>query len=187
MTLNLITRRLQISPVTRNDLVDIHELHSLPEIDRYNTLGIPEDISETRQILTDWIAKQKTENCKQFTFKIELAQPHAFLGLIGLKLKTEKFKSGEIWYKLHSNFWNKGYATEALSALIKFGFNDLRLHRIEAGCAVENTSSIRVLEKVGMTREGRKRQVLPLISGWSDNFEYAILASDFNQINNESA
>jgi hypothetical protein len=52
------------------------------------------------------------------------------------------------------------------------------LHRIKAGCAVENIASIKVLEKVGMIREGRGRQLLPLKSSWSDNFQYAILETD---------
>lgn len=54
----------------------------------------------------------------------------------------------------------------------------LKLHRIEAGCAVGNIASIKVLEKAGMIREGRLRQVLPLKSGWSDNFQYSILETD---------
>ena len=66
----------------------------------------------------------------------------------------------------------------ALKIIINFGFDDLKLHRIEAGCAVENIGSIRVLEKVGMNLEGRKRQNLPLKNGWSDNFEYAIVSSN---------
>ena len=62
--------------------------------------------------------------------------------------------------------------------MIDYGFDKLNLHRIQAGCAVENTGSIKVLEKVGMKREGRGRQILPLKSGWSDNFEYSILETD---------
>ncbi len=62
--------------------------------------------------------------------------------------------------------------------MIQFGFKTLKLHRIEAGCAVENHASIKVLEKAGMIREGRGRQILPLKSGWADNFEYAILENE---------
>jgi RimJ/RimL family protein N-acetyltransferase len=62
--------------------------------------------------------------------------------------------------------------------MIDFGFDELNLHRLQAGCAVENVRSIKVLEKVGMIREGRGRQILPLKSGWSDNFEYSILETD---------
>ena len=67
---------------------------------------------------------------------------------------------------------------ESLKAIISFGFETLKLHRIEAGCAVDNIGSFKVLEKAGMIREGRLRQVLPLKTGWSDNFEYSILETD---------
>ncbi len=83
-----------------------------------------------------------------------------------------------MWYKIHPVYWNKGYATETLIAVINFGFDHLKLHRIQAGCAVDNTGSIKVLEKAGMTREGRGRKILPLVTGWSDNYEYSILESD---------
>ena len=89
-----------------------------------------------------------------------------------------KFQNGEVWFKLHPDFWGKGYGTEALKLILDFAFGDLNLHRVEAGCAVDNVGSARVLEKAGMIKEGRKRKVLPLKTGWSDNFEYAILDTD---------
>jgi [ribosomal protein S5]-alanine N-acetyltransferase len=49
---------------------------------------------------------------------------------------------------------------------------------VEAGCAIGNTGSIKVLEKAGMKREAHTRQLLPLKSGWSDNYGYAILSTD---------
>ncbi len=49
---------------------------------------------------------------------------------------------------------------------------------MQAGCAVDNIGSIKVLEKVGMIKEGRGRQLLSLKNGWSDNFEYSILETD---------
>ena len=59
--------------------------------------------------------------------------------------------------------------------MLQFGFFELQLHRIEAGCAVENVASIKVLEHVGMIREGRKRQILPIRGEWIDNYFYAML------------
>ncbi len=70
-------------------------------------------------------------------------------------------------------------ATEALERIIQFGFEDLKLHRIEAGCAVNNIASYKVMEKCGMIREAHRRKLLPLKSGWSDNYEYAILEEDY--------
>ncbi|SHG19470.1 GNAT family N-acetyltransferase [Flagellimonas flava] len=182
MDIKLQTQRLLLSPISLSDLEKIHELHSLPETDRYNTLGIPESIVQTEELIKGWIEKNTNGDANCFTLKIAHVESQEFIGLIALNLGAPKFKIGEVWYKLHSDFWKKGYATEALNKILEFGFRKLGLHRIEAGCAVENLGSIRVLEKVGMTREGRKRQVLPLKQGWSDNFHYAILESDFKNI-----
>jgi len=77
--------------------------------------------------------------------------------------------------------WGKGYASELSKTLIQFCFNTLNFHRVEAGCAVDNAASVKVLEKSGMKRKGRRRQTLPLSGGWSDNFEYAILDTDNTQ------
>lgn len=156
----------------------IHTLHSLPETDAFNALGIPESIDETLSVIEPWIAENQKGEVKNYTWAIELKEGQVFTGLIALKLGNKKYKSAEVWFKLNSAHWNQGYGTEALQTLLRFGFDELELHRIHAGCAVENQASIRLLEKVGMSREGRKRQVLPLKTGWSDNFEYAILASD---------
>ncbi len=161
------------------DLDKIHELHCLPETDKFNTLGIPETIHQTEDIIKNWIEGNNQEERKNFTFKVELSASKSFIGLISLNLGKPKFQNAEVCYKFHSDFWNKGYATEALVRILDFGFSEQKLHRIEAGCAVENIGSIRTLEKAGMMKEGRKRKVLPLKDGWSDNFEYAILESDW--------
>jgi [ribosomal protein S5]-alanine N-acetyltransferase len=178
MKIKLKTNRLNIKPISLLDLEKIHELHSLPETDKFNTLGIPQDLEETKKVIRDLIEENNSGQNQNFTFKVELKENSSFIGLISLNLGKPKFRNAEVWYKFHSDFWNKGYATESLNAILDFGFGELYLHRIEAGCAVENIGSIRTLEKVGMTREGRKRKVLPLKDGWSDNFEYAILSTD---------
>ncbi len=53
-----------------------------------------------------------------------------------------------------------------------------RLHKVEAGVAIGNIKSIRVLEKTGMTREGLRRKILPIRGEWVDNYHYAIVESD---------
>ena len=174
----LHSTNLFIRLVQQSDLSDIHTLHSLPETDEYNTLGIPNDLDETKSIVNEMVQNNKKMAKTNLTFAIELKNSRQFIGLLGLKLGAVKYKSGEIWYKLNSQFWNKGYATEAVKQIIIFGFDNINLHRIEAGCAIQNIGSIRVLEKAGMIKEGRKRKVLPLKSGWTDNYEYAILDSD---------
>ncbi|MFB9052483.1 GNAT family N-acetyltransferase [Formosa undariae] len=177
-SIEILTDRMRLRLIELSDLNAIHQLHTLPETDEFNALGIPKNSDETKRTIEPWIAENKRDSIKNYTFAIENRLDNTVLGLFGLKLGNEKYKRGEVWYKIHSDYWNKGYATEALKAVIQFGFENLKLHRIEAGCAVENIGSFKVLEKSGMQREGRLRQVLPLKSGWSDNFEYAILETD---------
>lgn len=169
----LKTGRLILRPVTDQDIEDVHLLQSLPEITQFNTADIPATIMETEVVLSSWISDPN-----HLVFALETIDHKEFIGLIGVKLGREKYRNAEIWFKIYSEFWNKGFTTEAVKRIIRFGFEELKLHRIEAGCAVENTGSIRVLEKAGMLREAHTRQALPLQSGWSDGYDYAILDSD---------
>lgn len=63
----------------------------------------------------------------------------------------------EIGYVLNPDFHGRGYATEAAKRVIDFGFTELNLHRIEAKFMKENTASLHVMEKLGMTLEGYRR------------------------------
>jgi RimJ/RimL family protein N-acetyltransferase len=174
----LKTERLILRPITLLDLDYIHELHSLKETDEFNTLGIPEDIEETKLLLEKWVFENNKALPTNFSFVVGLNTGNQIIGLIGINLGKVKYKNAEVWFKFHNDHWNKGYGTESLNEILRFGFNDLNLHRIEAGCAVGNIGSIKVLEKAGMIREAHTRKLLPLKSGWSDNYGYAILSTD---------
>ncbi|WAC02348.1 GNAT family N-acetyltransferase [Lacinutrix neustonica] len=176
--IKILTTRTSLRLIEVYDLEAIHNLHVFPETDKYNALGIPQNIKETKSIIEPWIEAHRVNEIKNFTFKIKTHVNEEFIGLFGLKVGNKKYNRAEVWYKIHPDYWSQGYATEALKAVINFGFDTLKLHRIEAGCAVDNVGSFKVMEKAGMIREGRGRQVLPLKSGWSDNYEYAMLETD---------
>lgn len=175
----LKTERLNIRELELKDIINVHELHSLPETDEFNTLGIPETIQETEKLLLEWLNDQNQQPRKSYVFAIDLKDDKKFIGLIAINLGKKNYRTAEVWFKLHKDFWNEGYTTEALMKLLDFGFNHLQLHRIEAGCAVDNIASGKVLEKVGMTREGIKRKKLPIRGEWKDNYFYGILEEDF--------
>jgi ribosomal-protein-alanine N-acetyltransferase len=175
----LKSNRLVFNQVTTSDLENIHALHSLPETDRFNTLGIPETIQVTEKVIAEWLAKQNSNPRASYIFCLSLVDTNQFIGLIALNLGKANYRTAEVWYKIHPSHWGKGYATEALTQILDFGFNNLKLHRIEAGCAVENIASSQVLEKVGMSKEGMKRKILPIRGEWKDNYFYAILEDDY--------
>lgn len=176
--LNLLTARLYLQEITANDIEAIHRLQSIPEVDEFNTLGIPESIEETKKIMQPAFDAQKKHPRSSYTWKIVLKESDEFIGLAGFFLSNDKFRLGEIYYKLDPEFWGKGYATEVAKRLITLGFEDFKLHKVEAGVATKNSKSIKVLEKAGMTREGLRRKILPIRGEWLDNYHYAIVEDD---------
>lgn len=176
--MNLESARLLIKEISWDDLENIHRLHSFPEVDEFNTLGLPKNIEETQGIIRPMIEGQVKMPQKSYTWKIIFKDTNDFVGIAGMNLSCDKFKSGEIYYKLLPDHWGKGYATEVSKTLIKCGFEVFHLHKIEAGVSTENIKSIRVLEKCGMTREGLRRKILPIRGEWKDNYHYAIVEDD---------
>jgi len=176
--MEIITERLLLREITWNDLDDIHRLHSVPEVDEYNTLGIPENLDETRELIRPDIDAKNTDQQSRFTWRIIEQHSAEFIGMAGITLSNDKYRLGEIYFKLLPAYWGKGYATEVAKNLILAGFDTFHLHKVEAGVATENKRSIRVLEKAGMTREGLRRKILPIRGEWKDNYHYAIVEDD---------
>ena len=176
--MELTTDRLLLREIALNDIPAIHNLHSLSETDQYNTMGIPESIEVTQQLVTDWLLTTDQLPRVKYVFVIENNKKE-FIGIIGMNIGRPKYRYAEVWFKLHPLFWNNGYATEVVKCLLQFGFAQLTLHRIEAGCAVENLASAKVLEKCGFIKEGRCRKKLPIRGEWKDNFEFALLDEDY--------
>jgi len=176
--MELETKRLNLQEVKESDIEQIYKLHSFPEVDEYNTLGIPENMEVTEKLVRPMIEAQKTKDRKSYDWKIIRKDSGEFIGLAGISLSANRFTLGEIYYELFPSHWGNGFATEVAKALIKAGFEIFNLHKVEAGVATENTSSIRVLEKSGMTREGLRRKILPIRGEWKDNYHYAIVEDD---------
>lgn len=105
------------------------------------------------------------------------------MGELGMQTSIPKYNKAEIHYSLIPYYWNKGYAFEAVKALLNFGFKRLKLHRIQAGVATGNSNSIKLLQNIGMKQEGIHREILPIGGKWIDNFSYAILEVDFLEEN----
>ncbi|SHF43529.1 GNAT family N-acetyltransferase [Pedobacter caeni] len=177
--INICEERLIIRDLNETDLLFVHGLHSIAEVQQYATMDLPESIADSADYLNIYIEQQNISPRKEYGFCITLAD-QTRVGLIGLSNHSRKFQNAELWFKLSPEYWGKGYAAEAISALFKFGFKQLLLHRIEAGVSTENKPSIRVLEKTGMKREGLRRKILPIRGEWKDNYHYAILEEEFH-------
>lgn len=172
------SERLILKEIIWADIEEYHRFSSLPEVREFSTLSIPKDISETKERIQSIIDEQTKKPRKSYNWKVLLKGSEDLIGLAGITLSRDRFKLGEIYFEVDPAFWGNGYATEISKTLIREGFEEFHLHKVEAGVATENNRSINVLAKSGMTREGLRRKILPIRGDWKDNFHYAIVEDD---------
>jgi RimJ/RimL family protein N-acetyltransferase len=105
-----------------------------------------------------------------------LAKPEIdFIGSCWLDITNTTHQRASIGYFIDNQYWGRGYATEAAKALLKYGFETLKLHRIEATCDADHQATRRVLEKAGLKREARMRQYRQRQNTWTDSCLYSII------------
>jgi ribosomal-protein-alanine N-acetyltransferase len=101
--------------------------------------------------------------------------------LIGfIRIGLGRDNSGELGYALRREDWGKGYAIEATSLMLDFGFGTLHLHRIQAACGPHNRASQRLLARLGFTPEGRIRDHVFTNGAWRDSLLYSILDHEWD-------
>lgn len=103
-----------------------------------------------------------------------------FIGDFAYHRIDVKNKRGEIGYTLKPDYWGRGYMQEAMVAVIRFGFNNLQLHSIEANINPENNNSRKLLRKVGFRKEAYFRENYYFNGEFLDSEIYSLLKSDFN-------
>lgn len=173
------SERLLLREFESGDLDALYALYTRPETIRYNPSGYPASKQAVKDLVESWTQQQALTVRRSYTLLIQDREDGHFIGVISLELGKDKYRNGEVWYKLDPGNWGLGFATEALKLMLVFGFHSLRLHRIECGSSVHNLGSIKVMEKAGMLREGISRALLPLEDGWHDGVIYAILENEF--------
>ena len=117
----------------------------------------------------------------QYRFAIVLTAQQRVIGGSGLDITHRDWREGEIGYHLHRDYWGQGYATEAAMALLRFGFEDLHLHRLFCGLLRRNVASARVMQKAGMQQEAHFRQNKWIGARWHDTLLYAMLDSELKK------
>ena len=170
--MELVTSRLLLREYTPDDLGAAHRFASDPENVRFVTWG-PNRLEDTRLFLEGWLEEQATEPRTGWTFAVTEPGGEPF-GSIGLYRKGPY--DAETGFVISRDRAGSGYATEAAAAVLGFGFDTLGLHRIWATCRPENLGSSRVLEKIGMQREGHLRDHVMVRGEWQDSLLYAAIA-----------
>jgi RimJ/RimL family protein N-acetyltransferase len=160
-----------------DDLADVHAYAREPQSVRYMDWG-PNTQAQTADFLQRKLAAQRTLPRIEYELAVVLKETGRVIGGIGLRLSRPAHRAGDMGYVFNPQHWGRGYCTEAATAILAFGLGELGLHRIYATCDPENRASARVMEKIGMTYEGRLRDYTWERERWRDSLVYAILDTD---------
>ncbi|MCU5471410.1 GNAT family N-acetyltransferase [Bacillus paranthracis] len=162
--------RLLIRKFEFKDWEAVHEYTSDSDVMKY----IPEGVF-TEEDTRNFVNKNMGGNAK--SFPVILIGENILIGHIVFH-KYFGEHTYEIGWVFNPKYFNKGYASEAAQATLKYGFKEMKLHRIIATCQPENTPSYRVMEKIGMKREGYFKKCIPHGNEWWDEYYYAILEEE---------
>lgn len=170
----ITTERLIIRRFTPDDWKDLHEYLSDEKVVFYE----PYDVFSEDDCKQEAINRADNEAFWAVCLKNNKVIGNLYLG-------KQDFNTFELGYVFNEKYHNYGYATESAKAIISYAFNELKARRIIAMCNPKNTSSWKLLERLGMRREGyliqniyfkKDKNNRPI---WLDTYEYAILCNEW--------
>lgn len=175
----LETERLRLRKLSMRDAGDVFDYASVPEVAEHVTWEYHRNISDSMHYLR-FITQQYQDGIPS-PWGIIHKELGKLIGTIGYHVWSLPNGFGEVGYALSKDFWNKGYTTEAFEEVIKFGFERLRLNRVEATCKIANTASEKVMLKCGLSYEGILRKRLFAKSEYHDLKLYSLLRNEWEQ------
>ena len=173
------TTRLRLRPFTRGDVDAVFAYRRREDVTRHLFDG-PLTHEACTEIVQRRVGQTEldTEGDK-IVLAVERKVDGRLVGEVSMILRDLVSRQGEIGYILHPDAQGQGIATEAADAMLALGFDGMKLHRIYARCAVANTASWAVMERLHMRREAHFREHIFLRGGWEEELVYAILEDDW--------
>jgi [ribosomal protein S5]-alanine N-acetyltransferase len=169
------TRRLVMRRLRLGDAVAVAALLDEPRVSRWlMSFAHPYTLAAA----SAWIARCRGAwlDGRGVTFAIT-AGPGELIGTVGLRIVT-RHRHAELGYWLGVAHWGNGYATEAAAAVVRWAFRVLPLRRIYGQYLGDNHASGRVMEQIGMMREGVRRRHIRKAGRWYDAHQFGILREE---------
>ena len=171
------TERLLLREFTPEDHEETHKHTSNQQVVKFMDWG-PYTEEETHQFINRRITEQTTNPRPKY--KLALTYDDRIIGGCGITITSHESRQGALLFYMLPEYWGQGIATETAEALLDYGFNELKLHRIFATVDPENTASWKVLEKTGMRREAHLREERRIRGEYRDRYIYSILKQEYS-------
>lgn len=177
-TRTIETERLLLRRFTVDDAQEFFQnVTSDLEVNRFLTWPLHETVEDTKTLLSEWT--KRYESPERYCWAIVLKETGQIVGTIAAPTVKNRIETVEVTYCIGSKWWGQGIVPEALKNVMKYFFEEIQANRIEAGFDANNPKSGRVMEKVGMKKEGFMRQAGRNNQGLFDLIMYAILKEDW--------
>jgi RimJ/RimL family protein N-acetyltransferase len=176
--MEILTPRLILREFRAGDFVALRQIEVRPETHRFEKVAIPAE-EATRAYLAGAAAEAAQVPRQGYHLAVTIRPDDVPRGKIKLIVQRPEALEWEIGWVIHPDDWGQGYAPEAARAMLGLAFEQLKVHRVVAYCNALNVQSFRVMEKIGMRRDGWLRESLWWNGGWVDEFVYAILEREW--------
>ena len=176
-SLILETERLLLRPFLLSDASDIQRLAGNWVI-ADTTLNVPHPYEDG--MAEAWISthQPRFEAGELAVFAITLKADSELVGAVGLRVERS-FDRANLGYWIGEPFWGLGYCTEAATSIVEYGFTELKLQKLYAEHLERNPASGRVLQKIGMSKEGTARQHTKKWGKFEDLVLYGLLRNEW--------
>ncbi|MDO4742739.1 MAG: GNAT family protein [bacterium] len=168
----LETDRLRLRRIRRSDTFDIYQYSKKQSVCKYTEWLPHTDIKQTRSFVRQTIkAYRKHEG---MVWGIELKENGRLIGTCGFTVVDPTFLIAEIGYCLSDMYWRRGLGAEAVGCVVAFGFEVMKLLRIEVRMMVDNKASSALAEKLGFSFEGLNKKSMYFKGGAHDILRYGM-------------
>ena len=175
----LVTERLVLRQLTVDDSESWFQSLSDDEVAVLIGMEPLEHVDESKGIIDSF--SDRYEKGKGMAWAMTLKEDDKFIGTCSYEKIDKENLSGEIGYDLLKEYWGKGFMTEALRAIIDYGFEHLNLNRIEAHTAAINASSRSLLRRLGFFEEGIFRESSFFRGEFRDVCQYSLLRREWSE------
>lgn len=172
----LVTDRLRIRPLSEEDLPALFALFSDPEVVRYWELPLMREPADAVRFLE--AVREGLASRTLLEWGVTEAAGGPVIGTVAFSGWIPAHRRAEVGFALRRDRWGRGLASEALRALLRFGFEEMGLHRVEADVDPRNEASLRCLERLGFRREGYLRERYFVQGEIQDTVLLGLLRSD---------
>lgn len=183
--LRMETERLIMRPFEARDVDPFWQYRADPEVARYQGWSVP----YTREMAVDFVEYMASipagEPGKWFQYALELKTTGQLIGDVGFVRLQREPRQAEIGFTLAQAYQRQGYASEAVNRLLDYLFTEFELHRVRGNCDPQNTDSARLMERVGMRREGLFIESIWFKGQWGDELWYAILRREWEALRSQ--